>query len=165
MPIGSTTLPIALVQAYVNNPQLNAQRANTRAIDENVSIALGGYRPRVTATSSIAEAFLDTTQQADRSAPARRGSTEVTTLGITATQTLFNGFQTGNRTRQAEAQVFSARETLRVIEQTVLLDAATAYMNVLRDSAIYDLQKRNVEVLGAIAPDPRSLQCRRGDAH
>ena len=61
-PIGSTTLPIALVQAYVNNPQLNAQRANTRAIDENVSIALGSYRPRVTATSSIAEAFLDTTQ-------------------------------------------------------------------------------------------------------
>ncbi len=63
MPIGSTTLPIALVQAYVNNPQLNAQRAATRAIDENVSIALGGYRPRVTATSSIAEAYLDTTQR------------------------------------------------------------------------------------------------------
>ncbi len=46
-----------------------------------------------------------------------------------------------------KAQVFAARETLRVIEQTVLLDAATAYMNVLRDSAILDLQKRNVEVL------------------
>ena len=47
---------------------------------------------------------------------------------------MFNGFQTGNRTRQAEAQVFSARETLRVIEQAVLLDGATAYMNVLRDA-------------------------------
>ena len=57
-------------------------------------------------------------------------------MARTVTQTIFNGFQTGNRTRQAEAQVFAARETLRVIEQTVLLDAATAYMNVLRDSAI-----------------------------
>ena len=32
-------------------------------------------------------------------------------------------------------------------EQTVLLNAATAYMNLLRDTAILDLQRRNVEVL------------------
>jgi hypothetical protein len=44
---------------------------------------------------------------------------------MTATQTLFNGFQTANRTRQAEQQVFSARETLRTTEQNTLLDAAT----------------------------------------
>jgi outer membrane protein len=68
-------------------------------------------------------------------------------VGATATQTLFNGFQTGNRTRQAESQVMGARETLRVTEQQVLLDAATAYMNLLRDQAIVDLNRRNVEVL------------------
>jgi len=70
-----------------------------------------------------------------------------TTYALTGTQTLFNGFQTGNRTRQAESQVFAARETLRSTEQTVLLNAATAYMNLLRDAAILDLQRRNVEVL------------------
>ena len=43
--------------------------------------------------------------------------------------------------------MLAARETLRVTEQTVLLNAATAYMNLLRDTAILDLQKRNVEVL------------------
>jgi len=68
-------------------------------------------------------------------------------VGATATQTLFNGFQTANRTRQAESQVMGARETLRVTEQQVLLDAATAYMNLLRDQAIVDLNRRNVEVL------------------
>ena len=68
-------------------------------------------------------------------------------FGATATQTLFNGFQTANRTRQAESQVVGARETLRVTEQQVLLDAATAYMNLLRDQAILDLNRRNVEVL------------------
>jgi outer membrane protein len=55
--------------------------------------------------------------------------------------------QTANRTRQAESQVDAARETLRVTEQQVLLDAATAYMNLLRDGAVLDLQRRNVEVL------------------
>jgi outer membrane protein len=68
-------------------------------------------------------------------------------VGATATQTLYNGFQTANRTRQAESQVMGARETLRVTEQQVLLDAATAYMNLLRDQAIVDLNRRNVEVL------------------
>jgi len=62
---------------------------------------------------------------------------------------LFNGFQTGNRTRQAEAQVFSARELLRTAEQTVLLNAVTAYMNLLRDTAILELQRSNVTVLEA----------------
>jgi len=75
------------------------------------------------------------------------GNVGVASYGITATQTLYNGFQTGNRTRQAEAQVFSSRETLRTAEQTVLLSAATAYMNLLRDTAILELQRSNVTVL------------------
>ena len=95
-----------------------------------------------------------------------QGTTAVTSAGLTVTQTLFNGFQTANRTRQAEGQVFSARETLRTTEQTTLLNAATAYMNLLRDAAILELQRSNVEVLaGATAPDPRPVQRRRSDAH
>ena len=42
---GTGTMEGALVQAYQNNPQLNAQRAATRAVDENVPTALSGYRP------------------------------------------------------------------------------------------------------------------------
>jgi len=62
-------------------------------------------------------------------------------------QTLYNGFQTATRTRQAEGQVFSAREQLRTTEQTVLLSAATAYMNLLQTAAILELQRSNVNVL------------------
>ena len=90
----------------------------------------------------------------------------MTTLGITATQTLFNGFQTGSRTRQAEAQVFSSRETLRTSEQTTLLNTAIAYMNLSRDAAVLELQRSNVTVLeGVAAEDARPLQCRKGDAY
>ena len=63
------------------------------------------------------------------------------------TQTLFNGQQTANRTRAAESQVSGAREALRALEQTVLLSAATIYMDYLRDSAIVEVQKSNVRVL------------------
>jgi outer membrane protein len=143
------TLEQALVQAYQNNPQLNAQRAAARATDENVSIALGGYRPRLTATSSLSEVYLENVARAAGGSARTAGENAVTTLGATGTQTLFNGFQTGNRTRQAEAQVFSARETLRSTEQNVLLSAVTAYMNLLRDAAVLELQRSNVNVLEA----------------
>ena len=145
------TLLGALAQAYQNNPQLNAQRALVRATDENVPIALGGYRPRVTATASLTEQYIDvlskTTSGSTTVYSRQSGNVLAQTYGATITQTLLNGFQTANRTRQAESQVNAARETLRVTEQTVLLQAATAYMNLLRDVAILDLQRRNVEVL------------------
>ena len=71
----------------------------------------------------------------------------MSSFGLTTTQTLFNGFQTANRTRQAEGQVFSAREVLRTTEQSTLLNAATAYMNLLQTAAILELQRSNVNVL------------------
>src|SRR6202043_534187 len=68
-------------------------------------------------------------------------------VSVTATQNVFNGFQTANRVRQAESNTSAARETLRVAEQTILLNAATAFMDLLRDGALLELRRRNVEVL------------------
>jgi outer membrane protein len=157
-PATAETLEQALVLSYQNNPQLNAQRAATRATDENVAIALGGYRPRVSATTSLSEVYLDNVSRTPNRPPGfarSSGENAVTSFGVTGTQTLFNGFQTGNRTRQAEAQVFAARETLRNTEQTVLLSAATAYMNLLRDTAVLELQRSNVNVLEAMLRQTR----------
>ena len=150
------TLDSALVQAYQSNPSLNSQRAATRATDEGVPQALSGYRPKVTVTGTGGEQALSSTTEGRRLHHSGRMSATYYTqsgynapygAGATVTQTLFNGFQTANKTRQAESAVLAARATLRVIEQTVLLNAVTAYMNLLRDSAILDLQRRNVEVL------------------
>ncbi len=150
-PAFADTLEWALIQAYQNNPSLNAQRAATRAVDENVPQALSGYRPRISGTASLTEQYVDVVAKSSANLPATTaraaGETTVQSYGTTVTQTLLNGFQTANRTRQAETQVSAARETLRNSEQTVLLAAVTAYMNLLRDSAILDLQRRNVEVL------------------
>src|ERR1700732_860446 len=51
-PACADTMEAALLRAYQNNPQLNAQRASVRAIDENVPQALSGYRPKVAITAS-----------------------------------------------------------------------------------------------------------------
>jgi outer membrane protein len=160
------TIESALVRAYQNNPQLNQQRALVRGTDEGVPQALSGYRPKVSVTGSLGEQYTDTgtksavtipanTPQITAVAPGKvttsysgaSGTTTPWTVGITGQQTLFNGFQTANRTRAAESQVSSAREGLRVLEQTVLLNAATAYMDVLRDTANLEVQRSNVRVL------------------
>ena len=140
------TLEGSLALAYRNNPQLNSQRAATRATDESVGIALSGYRPTIAGTASVGEQYLDTlTKPNIRST----GTIATQSYGLTSKQTLFNGFQTASRTRQAEGQVFVQRETLRTTEQTILLNAATAYMNLLRDAALLELQRNNVKVLEA----------------
>ena len=155
VPARADTLEWALVQAYQNNPSLNAQRAALRATDENVPQALSGYRPKLSVTGSGGFNYFNqvnksVNQQVFPNKPIYTSIGEdlgTRQFGATATQTLYNGFQTANRTRQAESQVAGARETLRVTEQQVLLDAATAYMNLIRDQAILDLNRRNVEVL------------------
>jgi outer membrane protein len=146
------TLEGALIQAYQNNPQLNAQRAVVRATDENVPQALSGYRPRITGTATVGSQHQDTMSKSTNifGQPTYTdlgANFAPRTVGIATTQTLFNGYQTANTVRQAESQVSAAREALRLIEQQVLLAAATAYMDLLKNAALLDLQRRNVEVL------------------
>jgi outer membrane protein len=145
------TLEDALVLAYQNNPQINSQRAATRATDEGVGIALSGYRPKVTASAQTGEQYLDSLskQSIGNGYSRSAGAIAVTSFGVTASQTLFNGFQTASRTRQAEGQVFAQREMLRTTEQAILLNAVSAYMNLLRDAALLELQRNNVKVLEA----------------
>lgn len=137
------TLNGALLLAYRANPDLNAQRANLRVVDENVPQALGGYRPRVNIGINAGVAQSNGTL----SDVAIRYGTLPVQGGLTVSQTIFDGFQTDNRTRLAESQVLSQRETLRSVESNILFAAAVAYMNLLRDTAIFELQKNNVDVL------------------
>src|ERR1700722_10115020 len=151
-PALADTIEAALVRAYQNNPQLNAQRAQVRSTDENVPQALSGYRPKVALTASAGYQYTDTnsTQGGSPTAVVRteiHGTDAPRSAGLTISQTLFNGQQTANKTRAAESQVSGSREALRVLEETVLLAAATIYMDYLRDAAIVEVQKSNVRVL------------------
>src|SRR5665213_3054045 len=141
------TIEAALVRAYQNNPQLNAQRALVRSTDENVPQALSGYRPKVAITASAGYQYTDAVSSAFGSTVDFHGAQTPLSAGGTVTQTLYNGNQTANKTHAAEGQVSGAREGLRVLEQSVLLSAATIYMDYLRDAAIVEVQRSNTRVL------------------
>jgi len=138
------TLEQALVNAYFANPTINAQRAAVRVTDELVPQALSGYRPKVFGN---AQADVDRSRTQTSTATVNGPNNYPRGYGVTAQQNIFNGFQTGNLVRSAESQVLAARETLRNTEQNVLLSAVTAYMNVIRDTAIVQLQQQNVQAL------------------
>jgi outer membrane protein len=141
------TLPEALVKAYQTSPALNADRARQRGTDENVPQALAGYRPQIVASlgaglQAVRDLLPDNTVQGATLRP--------WTIGVTVTQVLFNGYKTANSVRVAEFQVSSGREALRNTGQGVLLDAVTAYMNVLANQAQVESQRTNVAVLREI---------------
>jgi len=139
------TLPGVLAKAFQNNPQLNAQRAFVRQTGEQVNIALSGYQPKISATASGGPQYTDSKfRNVD---PRKRDRLHGGSVGVTASQPLFDGFRTPNQVEAAEGNVAAAREVLRVMTQQVLVDATTAYMNVLRDSAVSQLQRHNVDML------------------
>src|SRR3954454_18173154 len=149
-PALADTIEAALVRAYQNNPQLNAQRAQVRSTDENVPQALSGYRPKVNMTLGSGYQYQDVQATQNVVPPTPKsisGLLQPNSASVSVSQTLYNGNQTANRTRAAESQVSGAREGLRVLEQQVLLLAATIYMDYLRDAAIVEVQRSNTRVL------------------
>ena len=145
------TMDAALARAYSGNPTLNSQRASVRATDENVPQARAGYRPRITASADIGASVLDSAIPAGAASSAFHNDVKTRLAprgaGVQISQNIFDSGKTRNSISQSESQVLGARETLRNTEQNVLLDAATSYMNVLRDTAILNLNRNNVEVL------------------
>src|SRR5882762_1812572 len=144
VPVQAEALSEALAKAYQSNPQLNAERARQRATDENVPQALAGYRPQIVASLS---AGLQSVRDLLPNNTIQTASLKPWTIGVTVTQTLFNGFKTANSVRVAEFQVQSGREALRNVGQGVLLDAVTAYTNVLANQSLVEAQRINVTFL------------------
>lgn len=141
--VSAETLQGALAKAYYQSPTINAQRSGVRAVDENVPRALSGYRPRISASADIGADYSEYTNngQTNTVATAPRG------VGLQLDQTIWDGNRRFNSVRQAESQVFGARYSLDATVQDTLFAAAQVYMDVLRDTAILNLRKNNVEVL------------------
>lgn len=137
------SLEDALVAAYNSNPDLRAERANLRSVDENVAQAISGWRPTISVDASIGL----TTRRSAPSFGAPTQDLEPVTGSATVTQPVFTGFQTLNSFRQAQSQVRAGRANLLSVEQQTLLSAVTAYIDVWRDTAVVELNQNNVAVL------------------
>ena len=130
----------AMSSAYNNNPTLQASRAYLRSVDENVAIAKSGFRPNLSLQGSYKDTHLhndvyETTSGYDES------------VSAVVSQSLFSGFSTYNSVKAAKEGVKAEQSNLSNMEQQVLLEASTAYLNVLRDTSIVELQKNNEKLL------------------
>ncbi|MEM7427871.1 MAG: TolC family outer membrane protein [Pseudomonadota bacterium] len=130
----------ALKAAYRTNPALKAEQARQRATDEQVPQAKAGMRPNVIANADAGVRW-------NRQTPGPEGKTNPASVGITLTQPVFDGFRTKYAVGEAQANVEAGRQNLLAVEQQILLEAATAYMDALRDSSIVKLRRRNIRFL------------------
>ncbi|WP_417833782.1 TolC family outer membrane protein [Thalassospira xiamenensis] len=137
------SLEEALIKAYQSNPTLESGRASLRATDEQVSQALSNWRPNVSLSGEAGFRDLDS----DLNGTETDNSLTPYTVGAEVVQPLYRGGRTVAETDRAEARIRAARAALRSSEQDVLLQVATAYFNVLRDTAVVELNQNNVRVL------------------
>ena len=144
-PVHAESLADAMAQAYMSNPTIRAARAGQRATDEQVPQALSGWRPTVTVEGKVGHAETEVTPSG--SSVEKNSATDPGSLSITLNQPLFRGFKTVNGTKAAEATVAAGQQGLLATEQTILLQAVQAYMNVVRDRSIVSLRQKNVSVL------------------
>ena len=134
------SLEDALEEAYRSNPTLQARRAQLRATDETVPQAKAGWRPTVELIGDINALRTKSTSRVTSSDSSRFTSG----IELQVTQNVYNGGGTKAAVEGAKADVLAQRADLFAVEQSVLLQGVTAYMNVLRDEAVVELNNQNV---------------------
>ncbi|PAL22380.1 TolC family outer membrane protein [Sphingopyxis sp. GW247-27LB] len=134
------TLQGALAKAYENNPTLTAARAGQRANDENVPIEKSFGLPSVGTTTDYTENIIIPGNSF--SSPARSIS-----AGAQLSVPIYQGGAVRNAVRAAKYRVEAGQADLRATEASVFAQVVGAYMDVLRDMAIVQLNQNNVSVL------------------
>ncbi len=139
VPARAETLQEALADAYANNPDLTSQRAAVRALDEGVALAASAGRPNISGTVGVNQSF-DSIGGFDDDG---RALTASANLNLP----FYSGGRVKNGVRAADRRVEAGRQTLRAVENTILVGAVTAYLDTQRDAAVVDLNRNQVRVL------------------
>jgi outer membrane protein len=137
-PVSAGTLREALQKAYATNPTLTGARAQQRANDENAPIQRSRGLPGLDATGS----FTDNLERNNALSPARQA-----TVGLSLSVPIYQGGAVKNSIRGADARIEAGRANLRDTEASLFSQVVGAYMDVIRDQAIVQLQRANLGVL------------------
>ncbi len=138
------TLTQALAETYNTNPQLLAQRALLRATDEQVPQALSGWRPTVNFSSQIGGARAGILLSSGTNS---YGTFQQNAIILQVTQQIYSGGRTVAQTKQAVNTIQSTRAQTLAVETTVFQAVAQAYLDVVRDQALLEVNRNNVQVL------------------
>ena len=138
------TLEDALALAYETNPALLAARAELRQTDEQAPQARGGWRPSISISGSAG--FTDVDAETNGNTTTDDNSFPLTG-DLTLTQPLYTGGEVQAEIDQADANIQAQRASLFSTEQSTLLSAVTAYVNVIREESTLQLQINNLDRL------------------
>jgi outer membrane protein len=131
------TLREALARTYASNPTIMGQRAQVRSLDEGVAIARAQGRPQISGVAGVNQNII------------RRGAVPGRSVnaGVDVSYPLFNGGRVRNAIRAADERVLAGRANLKATEGDIFTEAVGAYMDVIRDRSIVDLNRNQVKVL------------------
>ena len=141
LPVQAKTLEQVLSQAYVDNPDLLAARINLRKTNEGVPRAKSGWRPTVTSNLSLGSSYSET----ETSGVTTDSTTVPGNLSVSITQPIYTGGTTAASIRKAENAVQAERSRLLTAEQKLILDGATAYVDVISARSVVELQANNLK--------------------
>ncbi|MCF6275340.1 MAG: TolC family outer membrane protein [Robiginitomaculum sp.] len=147
MPAMAEDFQQALVSAYQNNPRLMAERARVREVDENYVQAQAAGRFTINANASIGRSKNKTDFLQFGGVNSTSATLGPKSASLSIIQPLYQGGRVKGLKAQAKAGILSARQGLRNAEQNLLLSAATAYLDVLRDEEAAIIRRNNVRVL------------------
>jgi TolC family type I secretion outer membrane protein len=143
-----------LAEVYSRNPELQAARAELRAVDETYAQAFSGFRPVVTADAAVSSSHDEGDGFNSHSDP--KG------VGVGVTQSIYSGGSTLANMKASSNTIKAQRALLHLKEQQVLLEGVAAYLDVLRDQEILRSNRNNVDVLSQRLKESRE-RLRLGD--
>ncbi len=148
-PVRAETLTDVLITAYRNSNLLDQNRAVLKAADENVVIAVSALRPTLAflAQASYADQISKGQVSPQNASLFSRGDYLTTAFQFSADLTLYDGGRTRLGIDVAKESVLATRDALVGVEQSVLLNAVSAYMNVRSRGEFVLLRQKNVRVI------------------
>ena len=134
----ANTLLDSLNSAYLNNPKLNAERANVRAISEEKEGALSEFRPSITISGYVSEQ--DNTKGDESNYKPSEQS-------LLIEQKIFQGFSGVANLKKQKYEYNLAKFKLQKVEQEILFAAAEVHANLLLSQKKVDINKINIDLL------------------
>lgn len=137
------TLQEALSAAWLNNPDLEAQRDDAALAEEQIRAARAARRPTVDLIGSYTYESIDS----NRPIAFNLGDRPVAAAQIETRLPLYTGGRISAGVRQAEAGSLAAEAQLDNAGQSLLLDTLTAYVDVMRDREVIAIRKNSIRLL------------------
>jgi outer membrane protein len=128
--ISATEILTYLESAYKNNPILNAERENFKAIKENINISRSEFLPSVS-ISGIQSSQQDSNRANQAGVTLPDTSNTSTTQSVSIDQKIFQGFQGYNSIKKSKLESKKAALKLKNIEQIILLESANVYYDLV----------------------------------